>query len=178
MWWALVSCRVDRGRIHKLTYITGFAGLTAAIECHRQGHDVVIFESFKELKVLGDIISFGSNAGRIFNRWKYAAGDTVSDRLRPLSIDLRKNGFDIYKYTGEFIIKQKTPPQDPTAPIFNGHRGELHQVLFEYAKAELRIPIHLGSRIQKYFENEQEAGIVLESGEKVSVVSARPRMMV
>ena len=47
----------------------GFGGLCAAIECHRQGHDVQIFESFKELKVLGDIISFGSNAGRIFRRW-------------------------------------------------------------------------------------------------------------
>ena len=46
----------------------GFGGLCAAIECHRQGHDVEIFESLKELKVLGDIISFGANAGRIFRR--------------------------------------------------------------------------------------------------------------
>ena len=30
----------------------GFGGLCAAIECHRQGHSVEMYESFKELKVL------------------------------------------------------------------------------------------------------------------------------
>ena len=65
----------------------GFGGLCAAIECHRQGHSVEIYESFKELKVLGDIISFGANAGRIFRRW-FIPGteERISDRLDPLSI--------------------------------------------------------------------------------------------
>lgn len=146
---------------------TGFGGLTAAIECHRQGHDVEIYESFKEIKSLGDIISFGANAGRIFRRWKYKDGSRVSDRLRPLCIDLSNHGFNIHKWDGEFIINQKTPPQDPEAPVFNGHRGELHETVFEYARDELGIPIHLDSRILKYFEDEKEAGIVLGSGEKV-----------
>lgn len=152
-----------------LTVGKGFGGLTAAIECHRQGHDVSIYESFKELKVLGDIISFGSNAGRIFRRWHYKSGDRVSDRLRPLSIDLSNHGFDIYKWTGEFVINQPSPTADAEAPVFNGHRGELHSVVFEYARNELGIPIHLGKRIQKYFEDDKQAGIVLEDGEKVSV---------
>lgn len=66
----------------------GFGGLCAAIECHRQGHNVEIYESFKELKVLGDIISFGANAGRIFRRWFIPGtnGERISDRLDPLSI--------------------------------------------------------------------------------------------
>lgn len=66
----------------------GFGGLGAAIECHRQGHEVEIYESFRELKVLGDIISFGANAGRIFRRWFVPGtdGERISDRLRPLSI--------------------------------------------------------------------------------------------
>ncbi|KAI4729117.1 putative MAK1-like monooxygenase [Aureobasidium sp. EXF-10728] len=147
--------------------MAGFGGLTAAIECHRQGHDVEIYESFKELKVLGDIISFGSNAGRIFRKWRYRSGDRVSDRLRPFSIDLTNHGFDIYKWTGEFVINQPTPKQDPEAPTFNGHRGELHTVVFEYARDELGIPIHLGKRIQKYFEDEHQAGIILDDGQKV-----------
>lgn len=87
--------------------------------------------------------------------------------MRPLSIDLRSYGFRIHKYTGELVITQKTPEPDPEAPIFNGHRGELHTVVFNYAKDELGIPIHLGQRVTQYFEDDKQAGIILDSGEKV-----------
>ncbi|KAI6087695.1 FAD/NAD(P)-binding domain-containing protein [Hypoxylon rubiginosum] len=144
----------------------GFGGLGAAIECHRQGHDVEIYEAFPELKTLGDIISFGPNAGRIFYRW--SNGEVVK-RMRPLSIDLRNYGFNIHKYdTGEIVINQKTPQYAEDAPNFNGHRGELHEVVFNYAKGDLGIPIHLGHKIKTYFEDEKEAGIILESGEKIA----------
>jgi 2-polyprenyl-6-methoxyphenol hydroxylase-like FAD-dependent oxidoreductase len=143
----------------------GFGGLTAAIECHRQGHDVEIYESFPELKTLGDIISFGANAGRIFYRW---SDGEIAARLRRLSIDLSEYGFRIHKYdTGEVVFHQKTPPMDPEAPVFNGHRGELHQVVFEYARDELGIPIHLGQNVAQYFEDDDKAGIILKTGEKV-----------
>jgi DNA-binding XRE family transcriptional regulator len=56
---------------------------------------------------------------------------------------------------------------DPTAPVFNGHRGELHEIVFEYARDELGIPIHLGKRAVQYFEDGKKAGIELENGEKV-----------
>ncbi|CEI62261.1 unnamed protein product [Fusarium venenatum] len=143
----------------------GFGGLTAAIECHRQGHDVEIYESFPELKVLGDIISFGGNAGRIFHRW--SDGEVVA-RLRPLCINIQDYGFRIHKWdTGEVVYHQKRPPPNPEAPVLNGHRGELHEIIFNYARDELGIPIHLGQRVSEYFENETNAGIVLKSGEKV-----------
>lgn len=128
----------------------GFGGLYAAIECHRQGHKVEIYEKFEELKVLGDIISFGANAGRIFRRWKTSDGGRVSDRLNPLSIKLQDHGFNIHKWTGELVMNQKTPPANPEAPVFNGHRGEFHSVVFNYVRDELGIPIHLGQRIEEY----------------------------
>ncbi|RYC59090.1 hypothetical protein CHU98_g7117 [Xylaria longipes] len=144
----------------------GFGGLGAAIECHRQGHDVEIYEAFPELKQLGDIISFGPNAGRIFYRW--ADGEIVR-RMRPLSIDLRKYGFNIHKFdTGEIVINQPTPEYSVEAPNFNGHRGELHEVVFNYARNDLGIPIHLGNRISTYFEDDNESGIVLETGTRIS----------
>lgn len=143
----------------------GFGGLTAAIECHRQGHDVEIYESFPELKVLGDIISFGGNAGRIFNRW--SDGEIVA-RLRPLCIDIQEYGFRIHKWdTGEVVYHQKRPPPNPEAPVLNGHRGELHEIIFNYARDELCIPIHLGQRVSEYFEDNTQAGIILKTGEKV-----------
>lgn len=88
--------------------------------------------------------------------------------MRALSIDLRHYGFNIHKYdTGEIIINQRTPEWDPTSPVFNGHRGELHQVVFDYARKELGIPIHLNNRIENYFEDDHSAGIALDSGERV-----------
>lgn len=89
--------------------------------------------------------------------------------MRALSIDLSSYGFKIHKYdTGEVVAHQKTPASDPTAPIFNGHRGELHKVVFEYARDELGIPIHLGRKVARYFEDEKEAGIELEDGTTVT----------
>lgn len=57
-------------------------------------------------------------------------------------------------------------PYVKEAPFFSGHRGELHEIVFEYAK-ELGIEINLGRRIEEYWEDEKEAGIILDSGEKV-----------
>ncbi|KAF4957337.1 hypothetical protein FSARC_11336 [Fusarium sarcochroum] len=157
---------LNKSSIKVIIVGAGFGGLTAAIECHRQGHHVEIYESFAELKVLGDIISFGSNAGRIFYRW--SDGEIV-DRLRPLCINLQDYGFRIHKWdTGEVVYHQKRPPPNPEAPVLNGHRGELHQVIFNYARDELGIPIHLGQRVSEYFENEHNAGIILNNGEKAS----------
>lgn len=88
--------------------------------------------------------------------------------MRAVSIDLREHGFKIHKYdTGEVVAHQKNHDQDPLAPTFNGHRGELHGIVFNYAK-ELGIPIHLGQKAVRYFEDEKEAGIELSNGEIVS----------
>jgi len=144
--------------------LLGFGGLTAAIECLRQGHSPVIYESFPSLKVLGDIISFGPNGGRIFHRW---SNGEVTKKMREVSIDLTNYGFKIHKYdTGEVVAHQKSPPKDESAPVFNGHRGELHEIVFEYALS-LGIEIKLGKKAVAYFEDEKEAGIELEDGERV-----------
>lgn len=148
--------------------IPGFGGLAAAIECHRQGHSVTIYEAFPALKQLGDIITFGSNAGRIFARWDDGA---ITAKFKPLCIDLHSpdRGFRIHKWdTGEVVYTQPSMPYVKEAPFFSGHRGELHEIVFEYAK-ELGIEINLGRRIEEYWENEDEAGIILDSGEKVSL---------
>jgi 2-polyprenyl-6-methoxyphenol hydroxylase-like FAD-dependent oxidoreductase len=88
--------------------------------------------------------------------------------MRKISIDLTDYGFNIHKWdTGEVVINQKTPPRDEKAPNFNGHRGELHEIVFNYAKS-VGVEINLGQRVEKYWEDEREAGIVLEDGTKVA----------
>lgn len=57
----------------------GFGGLTAAIECRKKGFSVILFEGNKTRRQLGDIISFGSNSGRIFRSWSVSTGYKVGD---------------------------------------------------------------------------------------------------
>jgi 2-polyprenyl-6-methoxyphenol hydroxylase-like FAD-dependent oxidoreductase len=147
----------------------GFGGLTAAVECHRRGLHVEIYEAFPELKVLGDIISFGPNAGRIFARWQQTDSDeSIAIKLKRECIDLSTYGFRIHKYdTGEVVAQQPASVPSKDAPTLNGHRGELHEIVFNYVKDQLDVPIHLGQRVAEYFETDDGAGIILENGEKV-----------
>lgn len=43
-------------------------------------------------------------------------------------------------------------------------------MVFNYAKDELDIPIHLGHRVTEYFEDENQAGIVLDNGDRVGFI--------
>ncbi|KAL4932106.1 uncharacterized protein BDV17DRAFT_301091 [Aspergillus undulatus] len=124
----------------------GFAGLSTAISCHLSGLSVTIYERFPTLQSLGDIISFGRNAGTIFARW----GDVV-DRMLPASINLQNHGFRIHKYTGEHVTTQKSVPFDRNRPTINGHRGELHGILFGFAR-EIGVSIRLGCEVVDVFE--------------------------
>lgn len=157
-------------RINVIVVGAGFGGLTTAIECKKQGLSVAIYEAFAELKPLGDVISFGANAGKILRRWKASTADDnderVSDLFDPHSIKLDKNGFNLHRSNGQLIFNQRMPPKDPNAPMFNGHRADFHHIVFQYA-SDMGIPIHLGKRCHEYFENNDEAGILLETGEKV-----------
>ncbi|KAL4791917.1 hypothetical protein BDV19DRAFT_401008 [Aspergillus venezuelensis] len=139
----------------------GFAGLSTAISCHRAGLSVTIYERFPSVQSLGDILSFGRNAGTIFRRW----GDVVEQML-PVSINLQNHGFRIHKFTGEHVTTQKSVPFDIQAPTINGHRGELHGILFNYAR-ELGIEVCLGREVRDVFEGREWAGIELVGGERI-----------
>jgi len=138
---------------------TGFAGLTAAIECHRNGHDVLVLESFPELKVLGDIISFGQNSARIFRRWP-----GVPEQLEPISH--RADGVKFNNWKGELIVEQTWGAEtEAWGKRYDGHRGEFHTIVFNHAKA-LGIDIRLGHKVVEYFESDAEAGVAAANGER------------
>jgi 2-polyprenyl-6-methoxyphenol hydroxylase-like FAD-dependent oxidoreductase len=86
----------------------GFGGLAAAIECHRQGHHVEMYESFPEHKVLGDMITLGANASRIVFRWDQGQ---LMKQLLGLSLNIREYGFRIHKWdSGEVVHVQRHGP--------------------------------------------------------------------
>lgn len=138
----------------------GFAGITAAIEARRKGHEAIILESFRDLKVqLGDIISFGSNSGRIFQRWP-----GVPEKLDPIchvSKCLKYRTWD-----GDDIYTQWWGTEEENfGKRYNGHRGEIHKIIYDHAISQ-GVDIRLGQKVTEYFENEQEAGVV-SNGERV-----------
>jgi 2-polyprenyl-6-methoxyphenol hydroxylase-like FAD-dependent oxidoreductase len=139
----------------------GFAGLTTAIECYRQGHTPMVLEKFPALKPLGDIISFAPNSSRIFQRWP-----GVAARLDPIS--LRADGMTIKSWRGETLYHQRWSDEEDAWGIrFDGHRGEYHEIVFRHAVEECGIEIRLDACVEDYFEDETGAGVVLAGGERV-----------
>ncbi|TKA24489.1 hypothetical protein B0A50_06646 [Salinomyces thailandicus] len=139
----------------------GFAGLAAAIECTRKGHSCLVLESYRKTNVqLGDIISFGSNAGRIFDRWP-----GVPDKLASICHVSDHTTFNDWK--GEHIYTQYwTPHEQSFGKRYNGHRGEIHKIVFDHA-VEQGVEIRLGQQVTEYFESDQGAGVVSD-GERIT----------
>ncbi len=152
---------LPKNGIRVLVVGAGFAGLTAAIECHRKGHSVTLLEKFPELKLFGDIISFGPNSSRIFQRWP-----GVAEQLDVLS--QRADGLVIKNWLGETLLKQTwTAEQAKFGLRFDGHRGEFHEIVYKHA-LEIGVDVRLGARVEDYFESDDEAGVVLENGERMT----------
>ncbi|KAI0472817.1 putative monooxygenase [Xylariaceae sp. FL0804] len=141
----------------------GFAGLTAAIECRRKGHSVVLLEKFPELQLLGDIISFAPNSSRIFERWP-----GVAAQLERLSH--RADGLTMKTWAGETLLKQTWEGETADFGVrFDGHRGEFHEVVYRHARDVAGVDVRLGARVVDYFEDDREAGVVLAgSGERLT----------
>ncbi|KAH7929062.1 monooxygenase [Leucogyrophana mollusca] len=138
----------------------GYGGLGCAIECIRKGHDVVVLEKFSELKIQGDILSLGPNAGRILARWG------LHDKIWPICG--HHPGLNLHNYKGEKIRFQASVQPLFGAYSYNGHRAEIHQVLFDHA-VSLGVRIRMGQEVVSYWENDERksSGVVLRGGEYI-----------
>ena len=67
---------------------------------------------------------------------------------------------------GNYITSQYWDKEEGYGKKFNGHRGEIHEIVFNHAKAR-GIDIRLGQDVTEYFENETSAG-VLCNGERIA----------
>jgi 2-polyprenyl-6-methoxyphenol hydroxylase-like FAD-dependent oxidoreductase len=151
--------RLPSSGIKVLIVGAGFAGLCAAIECDRKGHRVTLLEKVAALKPLGDIISFASNSGRIFERW-----EGVVEALEP--IIHKSEGLNFHSWEGEFMTRQIWEADAMYGRRINGHRAEIHRVVYEHALAR-GIDVRLGQNVTEYWETESDAGVV-SNGERIS----------
>ena len=140
----------------------GFAGISAAIECDRKGHSVILLEkaeAIEEITRFGDIISFDPNGARNFERWP-----GVIEAMQKVA--RQTTWLDLYHWKGEFITRQSFADEKKWGPRINGHRGELYSIIYQHAK-DRGLDIRLGQRVTDYFEDEEKAGVVV-NGEKMT----------
>jgi 2-polyprenyl-6-methoxyphenol hydroxylase-like FAD-dependent oxidoreductase len=161
----------------------GLGGLAAAIECHRKGHRVLAFDQVPELKpagacvdgsllltfsdirgpelimflgCIGDSIAIGSNAAKTVAKW---GNGIVHDRLQPVLSQLET--MDFYDGNGELIVKGGLWGYKRGLG-YPAHRGDLAMMFYQHA-CELGIEFHFGCRVTEYWENDTEAGIIVNN---------------
>ncbi|PSN73825.1 FAD/NAD(P)-binding domain-containing protein [Corynespora cassiicola Philippines] len=134
----------------------GFAGVSAAIECDRKGHSVTLYEkldTIEEITRYGDIISFDPNGSRNFERWP-----GVIEAMQKVA--RQTSWLDLYHWKGEFVTRQSFAKEKEWGHRINGHRGELHSIIYQHAVAR-GIDIRLGQRVTDYFEENEKAGVIV-----------------
>lgn len=134
----------------------GFAGISAAIECDRKGHSVTLLEKsadIEEIMRIGDIISFDPNGARNFERWP-----GVIEAMQRIA--RQTTWLDLYDWKGNFVTRQSFAGEKTWGPRINGHRGELHNIIYQHAK-DRGIDIRLGQRVTDYHETDDHAEVVV-----------------
>ncbi|KAK4229257.1 hypothetical protein QBC38DRAFT_508382 [Podospora fimiseda] len=137
----------------------GFAGLTAALELSRKSIPVLLLEKSPSLsQTLGDIISFGQNSSRFFAKWP-----GVLEKLDP--IIHQSTEFHFHDWQGKFVTTQSFVEEHRKwGTRVNGHRGEIHQILFDQASAQPNISILLNQTVMSYSETKDSAIVTTSSG--------------
>ncbi|GAA6034416.1 hypothetical protein JCM8097_002715 [Rhodosporidiobolus ruineniae] len=153
----------------------GIAGLTCAVELALNGHGpVTCYDSVAKFARLGNTIGIMPNAGKIIGRWPQ-----LFDTLDPLCGHSR--GLSILRWDGKHIVDQKPPPLAPRdretdedrmrreaeeeatreSPAFDAHRGDLHQILLDYA-ISVGVDVRQGVAVSAYEETDSGASVIID----------------
>ncbi|KIX08528.1 uncharacterized protein Z518_03184 [Rhinocladiella mackenziei CBS 650.93] len=134
----------------------GYAGVTAAIECHRKGHKVAIYEQTHGVSTLGDMIGLSPNSAKIIAKWD---NGKIHEQIIPHAGQYIEN--NIYRHdTGEVLYRQPMAGYSS----FQGYlapRPLLMKLFVDHCR-KLGIPVFFGQRVTEVFEDENEAGIILQ----------------
>ncbi|OQE29456.1 hypothetical protein PENSTE_c002G03703 [Penicillium steckii] len=140
----------------------GFAGLTAAIECKIRGLNPVLVETYPGPSSHGDLLDFVRNAGRVFESW---GNGKVGRRLASVSPNAAKY-LDFLNSKNELLRREDWPQATDIQYVFAGHRGEMHEIVYDYAK-EIGVDLQFGKRVVHYLDTEDERGVIVDGGEKI-----------
>ncbi|KAF2767167.1 FAD/NAD(P)-binding domain-containing protein [Teratosphaeria nubilosa] len=154
--------------INVLIVGAGACGLTAALECHRKGHNVRILERSASASAGGDMFTIMRSARVWMNH--YPEMKAEFDRISV------HNGWMQYrKHTGEVIGEPKPFAQmvgggqlsPDNQPMVTQLRPLYHAMLYHQIE-RFGISVAYNMKVTEYYEDNERGvgGVILESGEK------------
>ncbi|RGP78644.1 FAD nad p-binding domain-containing [Fusarium longipes] len=135
----------------------GIAGLSFAIEAHRKGHNVRIIERRLRGETAGELIVITAPALQTPKKWPGFMERARQAGVTPTIVMKKFDGTVI----GSFPMGIS---DDPSLPIY---RSKLHNLLFEYAE-QIGIPIEFSATALKFFETDDQGGVVLSDGRRLT----------
>ncbi|KAK0640654.1 hypothetical protein B0T16DRAFT_430764 [Cercophora newfieldiana] len=145
---------------------TGLAGLTAAIECVRKGHNVRVLERNDNINTAGDMYFMGLSATRFFHHWPEMADEF--DR-----ISLHNAWIETFKHDGQMMIaplkvsdRLRDAGLDPDTPPGTFQMRPLVYQMYVNQVKRLGVKIQFGKKVVEYWEEGNRAGVVTDQGER------------
>ncbi|KAK0707977.1 hypothetical protein B0H67DRAFT_603097 [Lasiosphaeris hirsuta] len=146
---------------------TGLAGLTAAIECVRKGHNVRVLERNNDINTAGDMYFMGLSATKFFKHWPEMSKEFDE-------ISLHNAWIETFKHDGSRMIpplkvsdRLRDSGLDPDTPPGTFQMRPLVYKMYVHQVQRLGVKIQFGKRVVDYFEEEAtgKAGVVTEDGD-------------
>ncbi|KAJ5931007.1 hypothetical protein N7466_006500 [Penicillium verhagenii] len=150
----------------------GVAGLLAALECWRKGHDVRVLERSPSRLLTGDGFAIGPSAINALRQWP-----DLDKEIRHLSYE---PWISWHKITGEMISSpkpfelnpSKTTSGDqksqPPVKVYRYSRPKMHKMLSDQLE-RIGLEVEYGKRAVEFYESSSysTAGVFLQDGEKI-----------
>jgi 2-polyprenyl-6-methoxyphenol hydroxylase-like FAD-dependent oxidoreductase len=165
---------------------TGLAGLTAAIECTRKGHNVrvlerndtintagklcvlILYSGLRTDRAGGDMYFMGLSATKFFKHWPEMKAEYDS-------IGLHNAWIETFKHSGEQMVEPLSVAErlrdaglDPKTPPGTFQMRPLIYKMFVSQVERLGIQVQFGRRVVDYFENDDKTkgGCITADGER------------
>ncbi|KAF2242367.1 FAD/NAD(P)-binding domain-containing protein [Trematosphaeria pertusa] len=147
---------------------TGLAGLVAALECVRKGHNVRVLERNASINTAGDMYFMGLSATRFFKHWPEL-------RKEYQQISLHNAWIETFKHNGEVMIPPKKVADrlraqglDPDTPPGEFQMRPLVYKMFVNAVEKLGVNVEFNRKVMDYFEDEEtgKGGCTTEDGKR------------
>ena len=147
---------------------TGLAGLTAAIECIRKGHNVRVLERNDDINTAGDMYFMGLSATKFFHHWPEMNEEYDA-------IGLHDAWIETFKHSGEQMIKPlrvadrlKAAGLNPGTPPGTFQMRPLVYKMFVKQVERLGVNVEFGRRVVDYYEDTEKnkAGVTTDDGQK------------